>query len=287
LSDAFTNSEPGRAIFGAACPACNELCQSAGTDISAILSARALATGTDSACAMLRLGARAMTAFKTIGKLLRLASLCACVAVWSAPAFADDPPPNVKLPPIPACYGLPVDKDELLQELRDMRIRAQVSLPLGAPKGDPEFAAAVAQAKSNVAAIDVAIQQAHDTPYCPPFGKKATPKTPGSSVAPPSSGSSVAPPSSGSNVTPPTGGGGKKVKKKKRKHAKRALTEDDPGYMEHYQSPSGPGSSSHTKKKEEPEGYPSGPPPESGDKPADQPQHTPDIPYSPPQTMPN
>ncbi len=82
------------------------------------------------------------------------------------------PPPNVDIPPIPKCFGLPVDKDEFLDELHKMRARAATNLPLGAEKGDPEFEKAADQANANVQAIDDAIKQAEATPMCPP--KKAS-----------------------------------------------------------------------------------------------------------------
>ncbi len=76
--------------------------------------------------------------------------------------------PNVTLPKIPPCFGLPVDKDDMIDELRQLRAQARTNLPLGAEKGDPEFDRAWEQANVNVKAIDDAIDQVEKAPYCPP-----------------------------------------------------------------------------------------------------------------------
>jgi hypothetical protein len=81
---------------------------------------------------------------------------------------ANDGPSHIEIPKIPPCFGLPVDKDDFIEELQRLRGQAMTNLPLGAEKGDPDFERAVEQSKADVAAIDAAIKEAEETPYCPP-----------------------------------------------------------------------------------------------------------------------
>ena len=82
------------------------------------------------------------------------------------------PPPvskwHIDVPKIPKCFGLPVDKDEMIEHLQELHRQALVNLPLGAEKGDPDFEEALQQRDINLSNIDAAIKQAEATPLCPP-----------------------------------------------------------------------------------------------------------------------
>ncbi len=67
---------------------------------------------------------------------------------------------HIDVPKVPKCFGLPVDKDDFLDELRELRSRAAVNLPLGTEKDDPDWIEAMQQRDINLANIDAAIDQA-------------------------------------------------------------------------------------------------------------------------------
>ena len=161
--------------------------------------------------------------------------------------------PNVTIPKVPECFPFTVDRDELLQQLEDLRKQVLLNFPLGASPGEAEYEQAKAQQDANLAAIDAAIKQAKDTPLCIVKKHKRAKS-------------------------------GKKTKRTS--HRKHALSEDNPLYMENYQ-----GQSTGTHHTSSP-GDTSGPPPlPPGEEPQTQPndnpyQHGVDIPNQP-STPPN
>ena len=72
--------------------------------------------------------------------------------------------PNIPIPPVPKCFGLGADKDELIDQLKQMRKQQALAGPLGAEPDDP----AEIQHQANMKAINDALDQAEHTDLCDP-----------------------------------------------------------------------------------------------------------------------